>query len=324
MKACIRAVVTLLMAVALVVPTVSVAQYPDRPVKMVVGFGAGGPTDIIGRLFAQKLSELLGQPMVVENKAGAGGNLAAETVARSQPDGYTILLTHLATQVISPLIYAKLPYDVDKDFEPVTQLIAVPNMMVVHPSVKANNVKELIALAKASPGKLNFASGGSGTSGHLSSELFKSLAGVDIVHVPYKGSAAALADLRTGRVQMMTENLQFLLPQVKSGALRALAVTPATRVPAVPELPTVAEAGVPGYDVSSWFGIVVPRGTPAAVIERLNRDFVRAVNAPDVQAKLAEMGALPVGSSQQEFAAMMKREAAKWAPVVKAAGLRVE
>jgi tripartite-type tricarboxylate transporter receptor subunit TctC len=315
----------LLALLALLVPLAAAAQeYPNQPVRMVVGFAAGGPTDIIGRLFAQKMSELMGKPMVVDNKPGAGGNVAAEVVARSQPDGYTVLLTHLATQVISPLIYAKLPYDVDRDFEPVTQLIAVPNLMVVHPSVAASSVTELVALAKKSPGQLNFASGGSGTSGHLSSELFKALAGVDIVHVPYKGSAAALADLRTGRIQMMTENLQFLLPQVKSGAVRALAVTPATRVASVPDLPTVAEAGVPGYDVSSWFGIVVPRGTPRAIVERLNRDFVRAVNAPDVQAKLAEMGAIPVGSSAPEFAAMMKLEAAKWAPVVKAAGLRVD
>lgn len=270
---CVRALFSVIAVVAWLVPGQSLAQaYPAQPVKMVVGFGAGGPTDIIGRLFAQKMTELMGNTMLVDNKPGAGGNVAAEVVARSQPDGYTILLTHLATQVISPLIYAKLPYDVERDFEPVTQLIAVPNLMVVHPSLAANSVSELVALAKKSPGQLNFASGGSGTSGHLSSELFKALAGVDIVHVPYKGSAAALADLRTGRVQMMTENLQFLLPQVKSGVVRALAVTPAKRVPSVPDLPTVAEAGVPGYDVSSWFGIVVPRGTPKAVVDRLNRD----------------------------------------------------
>lgn len=321
----VRAFLSVLAGIALLAPHGAGAQgYPSQPVKMVVGFAAGGPTDIVGRLFAQKMTELLGKPMLVDNKPGAGGNVAAEAVARSQPDGYTLLLTHLATHVISPLIYAKLPYDVERDFEPVTQLIAVPNLMVVHPSVAASSVAELVALAKKSPGQLNFASGGSGTSGHLSSELFKALAGVDIVHVPYKGSAAALADLRTGRVQMMTENLQFLLPQVKSGVVRALAVTPATRVPAVPELPTVAEAGVPGYDVTSWFGIVVPRGTPAPIVERLNREFVLAVNSPDVQAKLAGMGAIPVGSSASEFAAMMKRETAKWAPVVKAAGLRVD
>ncbi|MGE0797480.1 MAG: Bug family tripartite tricarboxylate transporter substrate binding protein [Lautropia sp.] len=315
----------LIVLLALLASFPSVAkEYPTQPVRLVVGFAAGGPTDIIGRIFAQKMTELLGTPMVVDNKPGAGGNVAAETVARAQPDGYTVLLTHLATQVISPLVYAKLPYDVDRDFEPVTQLIAVPNLMVVHPSVAASSVSELIALAKKSPGQLNFASGGSGTSGHLSSELFKALAGVDIVHVPYKGSAAALADLRTGRVQMMTENLQFLLPQVKSGALRALAVTPASRVSIVPELPTVAEAGVPGYDVSSWFGIVVPRGTPAAIIERLNREFVRAVRAPDMQQKFADMAAVPVGSTPAEFAMLIKREAVKWAPVVKATGLRVD
>lgn len=320
-----RTAASLITGLALLMPGPGLAQdYPNRPVKMVVGFGAGGPTDIVGRLFAAKMTELLGEPMIVDNKPGAGGNVAAELVANSEPDGYTVLLTHLATQVISPLIYSKLPYDVDRDFEPVTQLIAVPNMMVVHPSVPARSVKELIAIAKKSPGQLNFASGGSGTSGHLSSELFKSLAGVDMVHVPYKGSAAALADLRSGRVQMMTENLQFLLPQVKGGHLRALAVTPSSRVPAVPDLPTLDEAGVPGYEVTSWFGIVVPRGTPQAVVERLNREFVRAVNAPDVQAKLAEMGAIPVGSSARDFAAMMKRETVKWAPVVKAAGLRVD
>ena len=309
---------------ALAAPAAARADYPDRPVKMVVGFGAGGPTDIVGRLFAQKAGELMGQQMVVENKPGAGGNLAAEYVANAAPDGYTILLTHLATQVISPLVYKKLNYDVDRDFAPVTQLIAVPNMIAVHPSLGASTVGELIALAKKSPGQITFASGGSGTSGHLSSELFKALAGVDIVHVPYKGSAAALPDLHTGRVQMISENLQFLLPQVKSGKLKALAVTTATRHPVVPDLPTVAEAGVPGYEVASWFGIVVPAGPPQPVVERLNDVFVRAVNSPEVRARLAEMGSIPVGSSPAEFAAMMKREAEKWAPVVRAAKLRVD
>ncbi len=320
-----RWLASLIVLAAVLAPlAVRAETYPAKPVHLVVGFAAGGPTDIVGRLFANKVSELTGTQMIVENKPGAGGNVAAEYVAKAAPDGYTILLTHLATQIISPLIYTKLPYDVNSDFVPVTQLIAVPNMIVVHPSVKANSIKELIDLAKKNPGTINFASGGNGTSGHLSCELFKALAGVDIVHVPYKGSASALPDLRAGRVQMMCENLQFLLPQVQAGHLRALAVTPAKRVPAVPDIPTVAEAGVPGYDVSSWFGIVVPKGTPQYVIEKLNREFVRAVQSPDVQKKLAEMGSIPVGSSADQFAGMMKVEATKWAPVVKAAGLKVD
>lgn len=298
--------------------------YPSRPLRLVVGFPPGGPTDIVGRLFAQKLTELFKEQVIVDNRPGAGGNIAADHVAKSPANGYTMLLTHPATHAISPTLYSKLPYDVIRDFAPVTHLISVPNMLVVHPSLPVKNVLALAELARRKPGEINFASGGSGTTGHLSGELFKTLAKVDMVHVPYRGTAPAITDLVSGQVHVMIDNMQSLLPYARSGRLRALAVTTTTRIPAAPELPTIAEAGIPAYDVSSWFGIVVPSGTPQNVIARLHAESVNAVKSPDVTARLADLGATPVGSTPEQFAALIKSELARWAPIIRASGARVD
>lgn len=298
--------------------------YPTRPVRLVVGFPPGGPTDIIGRLVAKELSGFLKEQVVVDNRAGAGGNIAAEHVARAAPDGYTLLLTHPATHAIAPALYTKLPYDALRDFDPVSQLVTVPNLLVVHPGLGAKSVSELVELARAKPGEINFASGGSGTSGHLSGELFKTLAKVDMVHVPFKGGGPAIAELVAGRVQVMIDNMQSLLPHVRAGRLRALAVTPTVRVATVPELPTIAEAGVPGFEVTSWFGIVVPAGTPRPVVERLHAEAVKTVQVPELVAKLRDLGATPAGTSPAEFGAFIRSEQAKWAPVVKASGAKVD
>ena len=316
----------LLLAIALAVVATQVAAqpYPSRPLRLVVGFPPGGPTDIIGRLVAKELGKVLNEQVIVDNRPGAGGNIAAEHVAKSAPDGYTLLLTHPATQAIAPALYANLPYDSLRDFDPVCQLISVPNLLVVYPGLAANNVRELVALARAKPGEINFASGGNGTTGHLSGELFKTLAGVNMVHVPYRGGGPAIAELVAGRVQVMIDNMQSLLPQVRAGRLRALAVTPTTRVAAVPELPTIAEAGVPGYDVTSWFGIVAPAGTPRAVIERLHAESVKALRAPELVARLQDLGATPVVTSPEQFGAFIRAEMAKWGPVVRSSGAKVD
>ena len=312
------------LALVLTVTLAAAQPYPSKPVRLVVGFPPGGPTDIIGRLVGTKLTEYFKEQVIVDNRPGAGGNIAADYVAKAAPNGYTVLLTHPATHAISPALYSKLPFDVVRDFAPVSQLVTVPNILVIHPSLPARNVRELVALAKKNPGAINFASGGSGTGGHLSGELFKTMAGIDMVHVPYRGGAPAITDLVAGQVQVMIDNMQALLPYVRSGRLRALAVTPSARVPVVPELPTIAESGVPGYDVSSWFGLVVPAGTPQAVIDRLNADSVKAVRAPDVAARFADLGATPVGSTPEEFRMFIATEIAKWGPVVKASGARVD
>ena len=311
-------------ALLLVAALAAAQPYPSKPVRLVVGFPPGGPTDIIGRLVGTKLTEYFKEQVIIDNRPGAGGNIAADYVAKAAPNGYTVLLTHPATHAISPALYSKLPFDVVRDFAPVSQLVTVPNILVIHPSLPVRNVRELVALAKKNPGAINFASGGSGTGGHLSGELFKTMAGIDLVHVPYRGGAPAITDLVAGQVQVMIDNMQALLPYVRSGRLRALAVTPSARVPVVPELPTIAESGVPGYDVSSWFGLVVPAGTPQAVIDRLHADSVKAVKAPDVAARFADLGATPVGSTPEQFGAFIATEIAKWGPVVKASGARVD
>ena len=311
-------------ALLLVAALAAAQPYPSKPVRLVVGFPPGGPTDIIGRLVGTKLTEYFKEQVIIDNRPGAGGNIAADYVAKAAPNGYTVLLTHPATHALSPALYSKLPFDVVRDFAPVSQLVTVPNILVIHPSLPVRNVRELVALAKKNPGAINFASGGSGTGGHLSGELFKTMAGIDLVHVPYRGGAPAITDLVAGQVQVMIDNMQALLPYVRSGRLRALAVTPSARVPVVPELPTIAESGVPGYDVSSWFGLVVPAGTPQAVIDRLHADSVKAVKAPDVAARFADLGATPVGSTPEQFGAFIATEIAKWGPVVKASGARVD
>jgi tripartite-type tricarboxylate transporter receptor subunit TctC len=309
---------------ALALPLGAHAQaWPSKPIKYIVPFPPAGATDITARVVADKLAPALGQPVVVENKPGAAGNVGTEFVAKSAPDGYTILQVTVA-QSISASLYAKLGYDLQKDLIPVALVANVPNVMVVHPSVPAKSVKEFIDLAKASPGKINFASSGSGTSIHMSAEMFKMLAGVDIVHVPYKGSAAALNDLLGGQVSVMFDNLPPSMPHIKSGKLRALAVTTTQRYPGLPDVPTMQEAGVAGYDAAAWFGILAPAGTPRDVVTKLNAEVNRIVMLPDVRERFDQQGAVPNPGTPEQFGAFIKSEIEKWSKVVKASGAKVE
>ena len=298
--------------------------YPSKPIRLVVPFPPGGATDILAREVAQKLTEAWGQSVVVDNRPGAGGNIGAELVARAAPDGYTLLMGTVGTHAINASLYAKLPYDHVKDFAPVILVAGVPNVLVVNPALPVNTVAELIAYAKANPGKLNFASSGNGTSIHLSGELFKVMAGVQMTHVPYKGSAPAVADLISGQVQLMFDNLPPSLPQIKAGKLRALAVTSATRAPALPDVPTIAEAGLPGFEASSWFGVLAPAGTPPAIVARLNAEIAKWLASPEAREKLSKQGANAAGGSPEDFAKHIAAETTKWAKVVKDSGAKVD
>jgi len=300
------------------------APYPTKPIRIVVPFPAGGTTDILARAVAQKLTETLGQSVVVDNRPGAGGNIGAELVAKSPPDGYTLLMGTVGTHAINPSLYAKMPYDHVKDFVPVILVAGVPNVLVVNPSVPANSVQELIAYIKANPGKVNFASSGSGTSIHLSGELFKTMAGVSMTHVPYKGSTPALTDLMGGQVQLMFDNLPSSLPQIKAGKLRALAVTSAQRASALPDVPTVAEAGLPGFEASSWFGLLAPAGTPKDIVTKLNAEVAKWLATPEAREKLASQGAIAAGQSPDDFTRHIAAETAKWQKVVKESGAKVD
>jgi tripartite-type tricarboxylate transporter receptor subunit TctC len=298
--------------------------YPSKPIRFVVPYPAGGPLDTVARLLGQKVSESTHQPVIVDNKPGAGGNIGADAVAKAPGDGYTILMGAVATHAINPTLYASIPYDAIRDFSPVTQVAATPNVLVVHPSVPASNVRELIAYAKANPGKLNFGSGSTGSAGHLAGELFKTMAGVDMTHVPYKGAAPAMNDLIGGQIQLMFDNLASSLSQVRAGRVRALAVTTAKRSGLAPELPTIAESGLPGFDISTWFGIFVPAGTPHEIIDRLHAEFTKALAAPGIREKMLNLGAEPVGSKPEEFAMYIRTEADKYARVIKASGARAD
>ena len=303
----------------------AVAQnFPAKPVRIVVGFAPGGTTDITGRVMAQRFTEQVGHTVLVENRPGAGGNIGAEFVARSPADGYTLLLTSIANQAISPSLYAKLPFDAVKDFTPITQVISIPNVFVVHPSLPVKTVKEFIALAQKRPGAISFASAGTGTSVHLSAEMLKVMTGVDIVHVPYKGSAPAMQDLIGGHTQVVFDNLPFVLPFIKAGKVRALAVTTTTRNPQLPEVPTMIEAGVPGYEVNSWFGLCAPANLPAPILDRWYAESVKALKNPDTQQRFGELGATIVGSTPTEFGAFIRAEIAKWAKIVNASGAKAD
>ncbi len=313
------------LALMLVCTGASAQTYPTKTIRLVVPYPAGGPLDIMARAIGQKLTEAWHQPVVVDNRAGAGGNIGADLVAKSPADGYTLLMGAVATHAINPSLYSKMPYDPVKDFAPVALVAQVPNILVVNPAVPAKTVRELIDLARAKPGYLNFASGSTGSTGHLAGELFNTMAGVKMVHIPYKGAAPATADLLAGQVQLMFDNLASALPNVKAGKLRALAVTTLTRSPAMPDLPTIAESGLPGFDLTTWFGLMVPAGTPPEIVAKLNAEVVRALNATDMRERLEKMGAEPPANNTPEhFAAFIRVEAAKYAKVVKESGAKVD
>jgi len=300
------------------------ADYPSRPIHFVVPYPAGGPLDTVARLLGRKVSERVQQPVVVENKPGAGGNIGADLVAKSPPDGYTILMGAVATHAINPTLYAHIPYDAARDFAPVTQVASTPNVLVVNPKLPVSSVGELIRYAKAHPGQLNYGSGSTGSAGHLAGELFDTMAGVKMVHVPYKGAAPAMQDLIAGQVQLMFDNFASSSGQIQAGRVRALAITTAKRSELAPELPTIAESGLPGFDISTWFGVFAPAGTPGAIVMRLHDEFANALHANDVREAMLRLGAEPVASTPAEFAAYIKAEAAKYARVIKASGARVD
>jgi len=297
-------------------------DYPTRPVRWIVGYPAGGTTDIVARIIGAWLSERLGQQFIVENKPGAGNNIATAEVARAAPDGYTMLLVNPAN-AINTTLYRHLPFNFMKDVAPVAGFMRVPNVMEVNPSVPANTVAEFIAYAKANPGKINWASSGNGTSVHLSGELFKIMTGVELTHVPYRGSAPALTDMISGTVQVMFDNMPSSLPHIQAGKLRALGVTTAQRSEALPNVPTVAET-VPGYEASAFFGMGVPHSTPAEVIDKLNKEINAGVADPRIKARLAELGGIIISGSPQDFGKVVAEETEKWAKVIKTGGVALE
>jgi len=302
----------------------SAQPWPSKPIRYIVPFAPGGTTDILARTISEKLSVALGQPVVVENKPGAGGGVGAEYTAKQPADGYTIMGGTISTHAINASLYKNLGYDPVRDFAPVTLIARVPNMLVVNPSIPANDVKTLIALLKANPNKYSFASSGNGTSQHLSGELFKTMTGVEMQHIPYKGSPPALADVVGGSVAMTFDNITTAWPLAKGGKLRAIAVTTAQRSSVAPDVPTLAEAGLAGYEVASWQGVFAPAGVPPDVLRRLNTEIVKIINLPDVREKLIGLGAEPAPNSPEAFGAMVKGEVAKWADVVKKSGAQVD
>ena len=317
----------LLVVVALLCSTSSAhaqTAYPARPIRFVVPFTPGGSGDVFARPIAQKMSESLGQQVIVENRPGSGGVIGSEVVAKAPPDGYTIMMGLTANVVINPALYAKLPYDPARDFAPVTLVATGPYVLVVPPSLPASNVKQLLALARARPGELAYVSFGSGSMGHLAGELFSSMAGVKLLHVPYKTLGQGLTDLVSGQVQLLFHGIASAQPHVRSGKLRAIAVSGAKRSPAMPQVPTVSESGVKGFEVTGWYGVFVPAGTPQDIIGRLHKEVVRALSLPDVRERLSTEGAELVGNSPAEFDAFVRRELPKWAKIVKLSGAKVE
>jgi tripartite-type tricarboxylate transporter receptor subunit TctC len=299
-------------------------QWPTRVVKFVVPFSAGGTTDILGRLMAQKLSEEYGQQFIVENKGGAGGNIGADMVAKAPADGYTFVVGTPGPHVINQFLYRKMPFDSAKDLAPVIVIARVPNVIAVNPEVKATTLKELIDLTKAQPGKLSFATAGTGGTGHVAMELLKSMTGMDILHVPYRGSAPALTDVIGGRIEISSDNLPAVQPFLEAGKLRPLAVTTARRWSELPNVPTVAEAGVPGYEASAWFTIAAPANTPREIIEKVNKSVNKYMAEPETAAKMRKLGADPVGGSPEDMAKLIADETVKWKKVIDFAGLKPE
>jgi tripartite-type tricarboxylate transporter receptor subunit TctC len=299
------------------------AQYPNKPVRLVVPFAPGGSTDIFARLIAERLQAPLGQPVVVENRAGAAGNIGANEVVRSPADGHTLLMATTGVMAINNALYKNMTYDAAKDLEPVVYVASITNVLIVPPDFPAKNVAELVAMAKKEPGKLSFASSGAGASTHMSAELFKSMTGTDILHVPYKGSGPAMPDLMSGRVHMMFENAPGAVPHIKAGKLRALGQTGLKRSSALPDVPTIAESGVPGYESLSWSGIAVAAGTPKPIVEKLNRDLNAVLAMPEMRQKLAEQGAETIGGPPEAFAKHIAAEREKWSRVIKTANIVV-
>lgn len=312
-----------LFACALAVSPAAMAAYPDKPIRLIVPFPAGGNADIVARSIGNDLSKNLGVPVVIENRGGAGGVIGSEIVAKAPADGYTIMMVS-ASHVINPSMQKSLPYDTIKDFAGISLVAEVPTVLVVHPSVQAKSLKELIALAKANPGKINFASAGNGTVGHLSGELLKSMAGIKMEHVAYKGNGPAMTDLLGGHVQMLFGSMPSALPHIKSGAVRALVVTAPKRSAAAPDIPSTSEAGLPGFDVSTGFGLFAPAKTPRPVINKLHDEVVKVLKIPEVRNRLAGQGAEPVGSTPEEYDAFVRTESAKWQKVCKEAGIKPE
>jgi tripartite-type tricarboxylate transporter receptor subunit TctC len=306
-------------------PAAAQQTFPWKPVTIVATFAPGGASDILARLIAPKLSERLGQPVLVENRAGAGGNIGTDHVAKSAPDGHTLVMGYIGTHAVNPTLYKKIPFDAVKDFAPVAFVASIPSVLVVHPSVPVKSVSELTAFAKANPGKLNYGSGGAGTAPHLGAELFKTMTGVEMVHIPYKGSGPAVTDLLGGQISLMFNTMIQTIPHVQSGKLRALAVTSAKRSQAMPELPTIAEAGLPGYEMVGWFGLLAPAGTPKDVVARLNDEIVKILNLPDVKDRLEKLGSEPTNIvTPEQFGDYIKSEIAKWAKVIKASGMQID
>ena len=300
------------------------AGYPNRPIRIIVAYTPAGTTDILARALGQKMTENWSQPVIVENRPGANGNIGTEIAARATPDGYTITMGTAATHSINNTLYPKLTWHAQRDFEPISLVAVVPNLLVVTNALPVKSVKELVAYAKSNPGKLTFGSPGVGATGHLSMELFKTLTGSSMVHVPYKGSAGVLADVMAGQIQLAMDNIPVYLPQAKAGKIRALAVSSPKRTPAAPDIPTVAEAGVPGFEALSWFGLLAPAKTPKAIVDKLAGETQRILKLPDVNERIVALGAQPVGGTPQEYAAFIRSEITKWQKVIRDAGVKAE
>jgi len=298
--------------------------YPAKPIRIIVPSPPGDGSDLMARAIGDKLALAWNTPVVVDNRMGAGGRVGAEAAAKAAPDGYTLIMGNAGSHGINAALYADLPYDIERDFAPVTQVMRSPNVLVVSPALPAANVRELIALFKANPGKYSYGSGGNGSSAHLSAELFKSMAGVDVVHVPYKGASPALTDVIAGRVAMFIGNLPPAMPHIKSGNVRALAVTTAQRSALVPDIPTLAESGLPGFETVAWFGLFAPAGTPKPILDKLQAEVARIVREPEIRERMTALGGEPVGNSPEAFAAIVKGDVAKWKKVVKDANVHVD
>ena len=304
--------------------TVSPASYPTRPIHIIVPFSPGGSTDILARAIGIELTKAWGQPVIIDNVAGAGGSVGADRAARAAPDGYTLLMGHIGTLAVNPSLYPALPYDPVKSFAPVAWVARVPNVLVVHPSVKATSVKELVALAKANPGKLNYGSGGNGSAANLATEYFKLATGTSILHIPYRGTAPAVTDLMGGQIQVLFTGAPAVLGQIKNGQLRAIAVSSSTRLAALPDLPTVAESGFTKFEADQWYGVVTPNGTPRDVVSKLNAQINLSLAAPELKARLNNEGAIAMFTTPEAFGQLIMREIARWKPVIQSGRVKAD